>query len=86
MVFHKTAKGYFGRGRPLALLDHVNISSGNVFSGDGLVRDYFPEGADFKKITKQQVQEVEDTLNKRPRKRYNWKNPFKQRAHVLGIS
>ena len=32
MVFHKTIKGYFGHGRPLALLDHVNISSGNGFS------------------------------------------------------
>jgi transposase, IS30 family len=53
---------------------------------NGLVRDYFPKGTDFKKITKKQVQEVEDILNKRSRKRYNWRNPFEQREHVLGIS
>lgn len=52
---------------------------------NGLIRDFFPKGTDFKKITKSQVQEVEDILNNRSRKRYNWRNPFEQRALVLGV-
>lgn len=50
---------------------------------NGLVRDYFPKGTDFKQITKQQVQAVEDILNNRSRKRYNWRNPIEQRKLVL---
>ncbi|MCA9347880.1 IS30 family transposase, partial [Candidatus Saccharibacteria bacterium] len=53
---------------------------------NGLIRDYFPKGTDFKKITKQQVLDVENILNNRSRKRYDWRSPFEQRAHVLGIS
>lgn len=51
---------------------------------NGLVRDYFPKGTDFKKITKRQVLDVENILNNRSRKRYDWRSPFEQRAHVLG--
>lgn len=50
---------------------------------NGLVRDYFPKGTDFKQITKQDVQEVEDILNSRSRKRYNWRSPIEQRELVL---
>lgn len=53
---------------------------------NGLVRDFFPKGTDFKKLTKRQVQDVENILNNRSRKRYNWRNPFEQRDLVLGIS
>lgn len=53
-------------------------------NANGLVRDYFPKGTDFKKISKQELQEVEDLLNRRSRKRYNWLNPFEQRELVLG--
>ncbi len=35
----KVGKGYFGRGRPLALLHNVNIFKGEIFSGNG-----FPSG------------------------------------------
>lgn len=53
---------------------------------NGLVRDYFPKGTDFKKITRQQVQNVESILNNRSRKRYNWRNPIEQRQLVLAGS
>jgi IS30 family transposase len=52
-------------------------------NANGLVRDYFPKGTDFKEISKQELQEVEDLLNRRSRKRYNWRNPFEQRKLVL---
>ena len=51
---------------------------------NGLVRDYYPKGTDFKKITGKDLREVENILNNRSRKRYNWKSPFEQRMHVLG--
>jgi IS30 family transposase len=50
---------------------------------NGLVRDYFPKGTDFKKISPTELQEVEDILNNRSRKRYNWRSPFEQREYVL---
>lgn len=50
---------------------------------NGLVRDYFPKGTDFKQITDKEVQEVENILNKRSRKRYDWRSPFEQREYLL---
>lgn len=52
-------------------------------NANGLVRDYYPKGYDFKLITPQELQEVENLLNNRSRKRYNWRNPFEQRAFIL---
>ena len=52
---------------------------------NGLVRDYFPKGTDFKKITKQELHEVESILNSRSRKRYDWKSPFEQRELILRV-
>lgn len=50
---------------------------------NGLVRDYFPKGTDFKLLTQHEVREVETILNNRSRKRYNWESPLNQRALVL---
>jgi IS30 family transposase len=52
-------------------------------NGNGLVRDYFPKGTDFKKITNKELRKVESILNSRSRKRYNWRNPLEQRELVL---
>lgn len=52
---------------------------------NGLIRQYFPKGTDFSKITDEQVQAVEDKLNNRPRKRLDFKSPntiFKQLKKV----
>jgi len=42
---------------------------------NGLIRQYFPKGLSFENITKEQVQEVEDKLNNRPRKRFGFQSP-----------
>ncbi|MCF6200457.1 MAG: IS30 family transposase [Hyphomicrobiaceae bacterium] len=42
---------------------------------NGLVRQYFPKGTDFSKLTPGEVQKVEDKLNNRPRKILNYKTP-----------
>jgi IS30 family transposase len=54
---------------------------------NGLVRQYFPKKYDFTKITDQELQQVEDRLNNRPRKTLGYKTPnevsFKQRSVAL---
>ena len=42
---------------------------------NGLVRQYFPKGTDFAKLTASDVQRVEDLLNNRPRKALNFYSP-----------
>ncbi len=43
---------------------------------NGLVRQYFPKGTDFAKLTQAQIQTVEDSLNRRPRKCLDYKTPY----------
>ncbi len=43
---------------------------------NGLVREYFPKGADFRQVTAEQVREVGDRLNHRPRKVLGYRTPF----------
>lgn len=50
-----------------------------------LVRQYFPKGTDFDKIDSKQVAFVENQINHRPRKRYNFRSPiemFNQKLHL----
>jgi IS30 family transposase len=49
---------------------------------NGLVRQYFPKRTDFKTITSYQVKTVETKLNTRPRKRYNYRSPIRQRQYL----
>ena len=50
---------------------------------NGLIRDFFPKGTDFKRITKSDIMRVESLINNRPRKRLGWKTPFEvYRANV----
>jgi IS30 family transposase len=42
---------------------------------NGLVRQYFPKGTNFHNLTEQDVQNVENILNNRPRKILNFKTP-----------
>ncbi len=43
---------------------------------NGLVRQYFPKGTDFTKITYSKISEVEYLLNSRPRKSLNFQSPL----------
>ena len=43
---------------------------------NGLIRQYFPKGSSFKEITDEQVQNVQDELNHRPRKTLGYKTPY----------
>ncbi len=54
---------------------------------NGLVRQYFPKKYEFARITNQDLQQVEDLLNNRPRKTLGYRTPnevfFKQRSVAL---
>lgn len=54
---------------------------------NGLIRQYFPKGTDFKEVTDEQIQFVMDRLNNRPRATLNHRSPNElfmgQRAELL---
>lgn len=43
---------------------------------NGLVRQFFPKGTDFSKISRREVKYVQHLLNGRPRKVLNWATPY----------
>lgn len=48
---------------------------GGVENYNGLVRQYFPKGSDFREITTKRLKEVEDEINNRPRNILNYQSP-----------
>ena len=50
---------------------------------NGLVRQYFPKGTDFKKVSVREIQKVQDLLNGRPRKVLDWKSPYEAMNELL---
>jgi len=42
---------------------------------NGLIRQYFPKGSSFENISTEDVQRVQDILNNRPRKKFNFLTP-----------
>lgn len=43
---------------------------------NGLLRQFFPKGSDFSRITNQQIDLAVNLLNTRPRKRHGYKSPY----------
>lgn len=50
---------------------------------NGLIRQYFPKKTDFETITNRRIQEIEDRLNNRPRKRLNFETPSERMDKLL---
>lgn len=50
---------------------------------NGLVRDFFPKGTDFSKVTTRQIRRVQHMLNERPRETLNWSTPKDAFANEL---
>lgn len=44
-------------------------------NSNGLIRQYFPKGTDFSKVSPAYIKQVQHQLNERPRKVLNWKTP-----------
>tara|TARA_B100001248_G_C27358266_1_gene444992 strand:+ start:204 stop:1184 length:981 start_codon:yes stop_codon:yes gene_type:complete len=49
---------------------------------NGLIRQYFPKKLSFENITDEQIQEVQDKLNNRPRKRLGYLSPIECYTHI----
>lgn len=50
---------------------------------NGLIRQFFPKGTDFTKVSKREIKKVQNLLNGRPRKVLNWKTPFEVVQQLL---
>ena len=62
---------------------HSPWQRGTNENANGLIRDYFPKGTDFRKVTDEEVREMQDQLNGRPRETLGWRNPAEAYAEVL---
>jgi IS30 family transposase len=43
---------------------------------NGLIREYLPKGCDFRQVSDNEIQDIENKLNNRPRKRLGFKTPM----------
>ncbi|MCP4486716.1 MAG: IS30 family transposase [Gammaproteobacteria bacterium] len=43
---------------------------------NGLIRQYFPKKTDFTQITDMEIENIQNKLNNRPRKRFNYQTPI----------
>lgn len=62
---------------------HSPWQRGTNENTNGLIRDYFPKGTDFTKVTDEEVREMQDQLNGRPRETLGWKTPSEAFAELL---
>ena len=62
---------------------HSPWQRGTNENTSGLIRDYFPKGTDFTKVTDEEVREMQDQLNGRPRETLGWKVPAEAFSELL---
>lgn len=53
---------------------------------NGLIRQYFPKGTDFSKVSKREIKKVQQSLNTRPRKTLNWQTPQETFNKLVAIN
>ena len=52
---------------------------------NGLLRQYFPKGTDFNRVTLKELHHAEREMNSRPRKTLSWKTPEKAYAECVAL-
>jgi len=62
---------------------HSPWERGTSENTNGLIRQYFPRGTDFTKVTKNKLKQVQDELNDRSRKTLNWYTPHEKFSELL---
>jgi IS30 family transposase len=62
---------------------HSPWERGTNENTNGLIRQYFPKGTDFSKISNNRLKEVQDELNDRPRKTLGFYTPHEKFCEVL---
>lgn len=50
---------------------------------NGLIRQYFPKGTNFRKISRAEIKWAQDRLNGRPRKTLKWATPYEAMERLL---
>jgi IS30 family transposase len=51
------------------------VLEGGVENINGFIREYLPKGINLDTVTDLEIQEIEDRLNNRPRKKLNYLTP-----------
>lgn len=62
---------------------HAPWQRGSNENINGLLREYLPKGTDLSGYTAAQLQQIEDELNDRPRKRFGYHTPREELAKLL---
>lgn len=57
---------------------YCSWQKGAIENANKLIRQYFPKGTDFRKVTDGQVKAVQLKLNKRPRKKLGFSSPVRE--------
>ncbi|MCU7879997.1 MAG: hypothetical protein KZQ66_16165 [Candidatus Thiodiazotropha sp. (ex Lucinoma aequizonata)] len=52
-------------------------SAASIENTNGLIRQYFPKGTDFNKVSDKQIEQVMDRLNNQPRRTRGGRSPNK---------
>ena len=53
---------------------------------NGLLRDFWPKGTDFHKLSSYQIKRIQHLLNGRPRKTLNWLTPYEAFKNLAGVA
>ena len=62
---------------------HCPWERGTCENTNGLLRQFFPKGTDFKKLTRREIKHVQKLFNGRPRETLNWRKPAEVFAELL---
>jgi len=62
---------------------HSPWERGTNENTNALIRQYFPKGTDFSRISVNKLKHVQDELNNRPRKTLGWHTPHEQFSELL---
>ena len=54
---------------------HAPWQIGGIENTNGLIRQYIPNGTDFKNVSKQKIKMIQRKINARPRKKLNFLTP-----------
>jgi IS30 family transposase len=64
---------------------HKPWQRGTNENTNDIIRFFFPKGFDFRTVTDEDIQLVEDLINNRPRKCLNWKTPAEVLAESVAL-